>query len=118
MNVRVAVLFDRVDEQAWDEVESLGLGLTNQPTSVRVSPLPDKADWLLLEFTMPAMRQMDAVDHIDGAMRLDLLERMDSVISFPRTAAEQARAERKNARRRFRRRQKRVQGGDALDEAW
>mgnify|MGYP000054366239 CR=1 FL=1 len=104
MNVRVCVQFEPVTEDDWQAMRSLAHCLTNNRDSVRVFTDPKKADWLVAEFTMPTEAQYQAVARIDRALRFEVLNRQDSMIGFPKTAAEAARARRKNERRKARRR--------------
>ncbi len=106
MNVRVEVLFESPNEDAQNDLRLLGCELTDDPSSVRVFPLPDKPGWLVVEFTRLREAQPQAVDKIDRLMRFYVWEYLDSVIRFPKTAAERALADRKNVRRRVRRREK------------
>lgn len=100
MKVCVEVLFDVVDEAAWDTMRSLGRRLTNAKDSVRVFTSEEGLNWLAVEFTMPAEAQYKAVDKVEHAVRLCAWERLDSMISFPKSEAERARARRKTERRR------------------
>ena len=106
MNVRVDVLFDSPGENARNDLWGLGRTLADDPTAVRVFAPDGKPGWLSVEFTMPTEPQLAAVDKIDRVMRFAVLERLDSVISFPKSAAERERARRKNERRKARRRAK------------
>jgi hypothetical protein len=99
MNVHVRILFDGPTEEDWQAMRSLAGGLTNDPGSVRVFA-DVEPDWLAAEFTMPTETQIKAVDKIDRALRFCVENRLDSTIGFPRTAAEAARARRKNERRK------------------
>jgi len=100
MNVRVEVLFDAPDEDAWVAMGSLGREVTNDRRSVRVFVLADDPDWLVAEFTMATEAQYKALEKVERAVRLCAWERLDSSISFPKSEAERARARRKTQRRR------------------
>lgn len=104
MLVHVAIQFENPGPEDEASMRSLALDCTNRPDSVRVFP-GEKPGWLVVEFTMPDSAQYAAVPRIEGAIRFWGWRRQDSTICFPRTAAEQARAERKAERRRARRRQ-------------
>jgi hypothetical protein len=80
--------------------------VTNDVHSVKVSAVEGWAGWLAVEFTMPTGPQYKAVDKIDRALRLYGGNRLDLTIGFPRSEAEQARADRKAERRRAKRRAK------------
>jgi len=103
MNVRVEVLFDPPNEDAWGTMRSLGREVTNDRRSVRVFALEDDPDWLVAEFTMATEAHYKALEKVERAVRLCAWERMDSSISFPKTEAERARARRKTERRRVQR---------------
>jgi len=103
MNVRVEILFEPPDQDAWDAMRSVGQSLTNDPSSVRVFASDDEPDWLLVEFTMRNEPQYKAVDKVDRAVRHYAWERLDSTIGFPKSEAERARARRKTERRRAKR---------------
>jgi hypothetical protein len=105
MNVRVEIMFESPGEDELARMRSLACGLTDRPDSVRVFA-GEKPRWLVAEFTMPTEAQYKAVSKIDWAMRSHAGDRWDSTIRFPKTAAEQARADRKNVRRRARRRER------------
>jgi len=104
MNVRVEVLFDPPDEDAWEAMGALGRQVTNDRGSVRVFASEDAPDWLVVEFTMPAEAHYKAVEKVEHAVRLCAWERLDSMISFPKSEAERVRARRKAERRRAKRR--------------
>jgi len=57
--------------------------VTNDPTSVKVSAVEGRPDWLAVEFTMRTEAQYKAVDKIDRAMRIYGGNRLDSAIGFP-----------------------------------
>jgi hypothetical protein len=103
MNVRVEIQSDSPDQDAWDAMRSLARSVTDNPHSVRVFALDDAPDWLVVEFTMPTEAQYKAVDKVDRAVRLHAWERLDSIISFPQSETERARAGRKTKRRRAKR---------------
>ena len=103
MNVRVEILFEPPDQDAWGAMRSVGQSLTNNPSSVRVFASDDDPDWLLVEFTMRTEAQYNAVEKVDRALRLYAWERLDSTISFPKSEAERAGARRKTQRRRAKR---------------
>src|SRR4051812_23090778 len=105
MNVVVRILFTPPTESDRASLLSLGRTLTNNPQSVRLFAQDDDPQWLVVEFTMPTEAQYKAVDKIDYFLRFHVLTRMDSIIQFPKSAAEQARAQRKAERRRARRSQ-------------
>jgi hypothetical protein len=102
MNVRVHIQLESPSESDRASLVSLGRSLTNDPQSVFVRE--KKPDWLIVEFTMPTEAQYKAVDKIDRAIRWHADNRMDSIIEFPKSAAERERNQRKAERRRARRR--------------
>lgn len=102
MNVRVRVLFNNPTEDDWRDMHSLANGLTNDRDSVRVFE-EEEAGWLTAEFRMPTEAQLQAVDKIDRVLRYTVGNREDSAIGFPRSPAEEARARRKNERRKAQR---------------
>ncbi len=100
MNVFVEVLFDPVDEAAWDSMRWLGCHVTNDRGSVRMF-VPDGAeDWLAVGFTMPSEAQYKALEKVERAVRLCAWRRLDTAISFPKPEAERARLRRKAERRK------------------
>ncbi len=103
MNVSVSILFEALDQDAWDSMRFVGQSVTNNPDSVRVTASDDGAKWLLVEFTMRTEAQYKAVDKVDRAIRLYAGQRLDSAIGFPKFEAQQARARRKSERRRAKR---------------
>jgi hypothetical protein len=108
MKVSVHVQFDSPSETDWADMESLGRCVTNDVHSVKVSAVEGRPDWLAVEFAMPTEPQYEAVDKIDRAMRIYGGNRLDSAIGFPKSEAEQARAERKTERRWAKRRSSNV----------
>jgi hypothetical protein len=110
MNVRVRIQFDEPAESDWQAMWSLANSLTNNKDSVRVVADANEEDWLVVEFTMPTQAQGKAVDVIDRALRFADVARIDSTMSFPKTQAERARAQRKNERRKAQRRDRRIGG--------
>jgi len=113
MNVKVQIQFDEPTELDSQAMWSLAYRLTNQKDSVHVSVDTNQGDWLVAEFTMPSQTQVKAVDAIDRALRVLDVARIDSTISFPKTQAERARAQRKNERRKAQRRDRRIGGGQS-----
>jgi hypothetical protein len=111
MNVKVRIQLNEPTELDSQAMWSLANGLTNQKDSVHVAVDADQGDWLVAEFTMPSQTQVKAVDAIDRALRVLDVARIDSTISFPKTQAERARAQRKNERRKAQRRDRRIGGG-------
>lgn len=105
MKIIVHVQFDLPGEADWAEMESLGRSVTNDAKSVRVSAVEGRPRWLAVECTMPTEPQYKAVDKIDRALRFYAGNRLDSTIGFPKSEAQQARAERKAERRRTKRRE-------------
>jgi hypothetical protein len=103
MNVRVRILFDSPGQDQRAALLSLTRSLSNTPADVRVFA-DDDPGWLVAEFTMPAEAQYRAVDRIDRQIRFWADDRLDSVIEFPKSEAELARAKRKAEQRRNRRR--------------
>jgi hypothetical protein len=104
MKVEVHCLFESPGADDWADMQSLARGLTDDLQSVRVFVLDGRPGWLAVEFTMPAQPQIQAVGAIDRKLRFCAGNRIDSTIGFPRSAEEQQRADRKNARRRAKRR--------------
>ena len=86
MKVRLEIQFESPTAADEASLRRLALGLTNDRDSVRVVAREDQQDWFVAEFTMPTEAQYKAVDTIDGQIRLFLLNRMDSIICFPKTA--------------------------------
>ena len=103
MNVSVHILFNDPGPQDAANLKSLGRELTNNRESVRVFAIPDRPGWLACEFTMPTTPQYRAVERIDRELRFHVLNRVDSAIGFPKSEAEQRRADRKNERARAKR---------------
>ena len=104
MNVRVEVLFDPPDEDAWGVMGAIGRQATNDPRSVRVFASDEGPNWLAVEFAMPAEAHYKALEKVERAVRLCAWERLDSMICFPRSEAERVRARRKTEQRRAKRR--------------
>lgn len=107
MNVAVRIRFDKPTQEDWDAIRSLARQLTDNHESVRVFVVPEEANWLVTEFTMPKAPQMASVNEIDRALKFTVENRLDSMIGFPRSAAEEERARRKNERRKAQRREAR-----------
>ncbi len=84
MNVRLEVLFDKETPDPEKDLRSVAFGLTDDGESVRVFPNEGKPGWIVAEFTMPRQRQIDAVDCIDGSLDFQMLNRLNSTISFPK----------------------------------
>ena len=103
MNVCVRIQFKSPGDAELDSMRSLAQRLTDSPESVRVFA-DTTPGWLVAEFTMPTEAQYAAVPKIDSAIRFWADDRMDSTIGFPRSEAEQARADCKAEKRRTRRR--------------
>ena len=104
MKVEVHCLFEAPGPDDWASMKGLACSLTNNPGSVRVFALDGRPRWLAVEFTMPTQPQYQAVGAIDRELRFYGGNRLDSTIGFPRSEAEQRRADRKNARCREKRR--------------
>jgi hypothetical protein len=118
MNVRVRVLFlGPPAREDWNAMRSMADDLTNDRQGIRVFVDPEEADWLVAEFTMPTDAQIRAVDRIDWVMKFYAHNYNDSVIQFPKTDAERARADRKNERNKARRIQKRQLRQESNGEA-
>ena len=98
MNVRVEILFEAPSENEVAELNSMALGLTDDPRSVRVFSPADSPRLLVAEFTMPAEPQYVAVEKIDRSIRHHASNRMDSSICFPKTDEERERGRRKTER--------------------
>jgi hypothetical protein len=109
MNVRVSIRYRPITDEHWESMRSLARKLTDNPKSIRVS-LDETPEYLVVEFTMPRDSQTRAVEAIDRVMRFDTGRGLDSRISFPRTAEEEAQAKRKNEQRKAKRRAKRESG--------
>ncbi len=103
MKVIVSILFKALGENEWNAMQRLASSSTNDPASVRVFP-GSTPGWLSVEFTVPTEPQYVSVKKIDCAIRSHAGNRQDSVIGFPKTEAEKARARRKAERRNARRR--------------
>jgi len=101
MQVRVQIRYESVGDDDVASLASLGRSLTNDPKSVVV--LRESSDRLVVEFTMPAEAQYLAVPKIDWAVRHYAVNRLDSTIEFPKSAADRERNKRKAERRRKRR---------------
>ena len=104
MKVELHCLFESVGADDRANMESLARSLTDNLRSVRVFAIDSRPGGLAVEFTMPTQPQYQAVGAIDANLRFWAGNRIDSTIGFPRSEAEQLRAERKNARRRAKRR--------------
>jgi hypothetical protein len=102
MNVCVRVLFESPGLDELARMRSLAGGLTDSADSVRVFAAIEPG-WLVAEFTMTRQTQDAAVAKIDWAMRFRADDRMDSVIFFPKSEEERARAARRAEQRRARR---------------
>ena len=100
MIVRLQVQFESPTEDDVSSLKSVALGLTNDAQSIRIVPREDDPRWLITEFKMPTEAQSKAVDKIDAKLRFSVWNRMDSIISFPKSVAEGVRAQRKAERRR------------------
>ena len=96
MKVRLEIQFESPTAEDEDSLRGLALGLTNDQDSVRVVAREDQPDWLVAEFTMPTEAQYKAVDTIDARIRFSLWNRMDSIICFPKTAAQPRHPRRKS----------------------
>src|SRR6266446_3177791 len=102
MNVKVKIQFASPTDEDKADLRSIAMALTKDPKSVRVvAPHADPC-WLVVEFTMPTEPQYVAVDRIDAKLRFWVLNRMDSIIMFPKSEQERQRARRKAERRRAR----------------
>jgi hypothetical protein len=102
MDVVVRIKFSSPGEEDWASMRSLALDLTNNNDSVCVSAGDE--GWLVASFTMPTEAQYRAVEKIDRAMRWEAGNRLDSIIQFPKSAAQRERARQKAERRRAKRR--------------
>lgn len=96
MKVRVEIQFESPTAADEASLRRLALGLTNDRDSVRVVAREDQPDWFVAEFTMPTEAQYKAVDTIDARIRYSLWNRMDSIICFPKTAAQPRRQQGKS----------------------
>jgi hypothetical protein len=103
MNVCVRILFESPGQNELASMRSLARRLTDSPEDVRVFA-SDSPGWLVAEFSMPTEAQYKAVEKVDRAIRFWASDPLDSVIGFPKSETEQARARRKAERRRNRRR--------------
>ena len=110
MNVRLHMLFRPIKEPDWETLRTVANRLTIDRKSVRLS-LDEKPNWLVVDFTMAMQPQYAAVDTIDEALTFDCGNGLDTVIWFPKTEAEAARAKRKNDKQKAKRRFKREQRG-------
>ena len=106
MNVMVRIRFDEPKEEDWQSMRSLARRLTSDRDTVRVYADEEHANWLVAEFTVPTEAQYKAVERIDRVLRFEVENRLDSVIGFPRSAAQEAGARRRNERRKARRRER------------
>ncbi len=104
MKVEIHCLFESPGADDCASMESLARSLTDDRESVRVFAIDGRPGWLAVEFGMATQPQYQAVATIDRKLRLYAGNWMDSTIRFPRSEAEQQRAEGKNARRRVKRR--------------
>ncbi len=109
MKAIIEIQFEQLSPEHHEELASLARSLTDDTDTVRVQAKPGTDDWLSVEFTMPRMNQLAAVGLIDQALRYSIEDRINSVIGFPRSEAEEARARRKNERRKELRRLRRQQ---------
>jgi len=103
MKVCVCVLFESPTEDDRLEMYAFGKKLTKDSESVRVFAGAEPG-WLVVEFTMKNEPQNKAVDRIDALLRIELENRLDTTIQFPRTQAEIDRARREAEKRRAKRR--------------
>jgi hypothetical protein len=104
MIAQLQILFDSPTANDAASLMSVARQLTNDSQSVRVFPRKNAPDWLVAEFTMPTEAQHKAVDKIDRSRRFSVSNRVDSIISFPKSEQERRRARHKAERRRLARR--------------
>ena len=95
MNANVHVMFTPPTEADWQAMRGLAKGLTDDPGSIRVTA-GEEPGWLVAEFTMRTQKQSSAADLVYEAIRYRL-NYSDCSFSFPMTAEERARADRKLA---------------------
>jgi hypothetical protein len=100
MIVQIQILFDSPTADDAASLASVAQKLTDDSQSVRLFPRKDAPDWLVIEFSMPTEAQYKAVEKIDRSIRFSLENRVDSIISFPKSEEERQRAKRKADRRR------------------
>jgi hypothetical protein len=98
------IQFESPTEEDVSSLKAVALGLAIDAQSIRIVPREDDPTWLIAEFKMPTEAQSKAVDKIDAKLRFSVWNRMDSIISFPKSVAEGVRAQRKAKRRRAARR--------------
>ena len=110
MNARLHMLFRPITEDDWVTVRIVANRVTSDTKSVRVSE-GDNPNWLVVDFTMPKQTQNEAADAIDRALEFHGGKGLDTAIQFPRTEAEEARAKRKNEKRKAERRANRARQG-------
>lgn len=73
------------DEPTAEDVEAvraLARRITTDRESIEIKPHPAKPRWLEAEFAMRDMRQIDAVDVIDGALEFGTARSIDTMIGF------------------------------------
>ena len=108
MNARLHMLFQPITEADFETLRRVANRVTIDPKSVRVSS-SEQTNWLIVDFTMARQLQISAVDAIDRALEFDGGRCSDTIIQFPRSDAEEARAKRKNEKCKAIRRANRIQ---------
>jgi hypothetical protein len=106
MIVQVRCSFSPPTAEDRADMASMALDLTDDPSSVRVFE-DEWKDWLVVEFTMRTQAQYKVVDRVYEAC--GCLRRVDWMMGFPKTEAEEARHQRKLQRARERRRERRAE---------
>jgi len=110
MNARLHVLFRSITAADWETMRRVANRVTIDRKSVRVYE-DEKPNWLVVDFTMATQPQYAAVDAIDRVLKFDDGNGLDTAIQFPRSEAEEARATRKNEKRKTIRRANRLSRG-------
>jgi hypothetical protein len=82
MQVVVKVLFDSPSDDDIRQMRDLARELTDDRRTVRVDSDPEAPRWLVARFTMPTEAQYKAVAKIDGVLRYQVDNRLDSIIAF------------------------------------
>ena len=110
MIARLLIMFEPITEADFKTLRKVATRVTTDRESIRVS-LGEKPNWLIVEFKMARQTQNAAVDAIDRSLKYDCGRSSDTVIQFPRSETEEARAKRKNEKNKAKRRADRLARG-------
>ena len=110
MNARLKILFQTITKADFETLRNAANRVTTDRKSVRVYE-DEKPNWLVVDFSMATQPKYAAVDAIDRALKFVYGRGSDTIVQFPRSAAEDARAKRKNEKRKAIRRANRLSRG-------